>query len=41
MSEVATIHVPYKKTLILSALKDPDFKIQTMTTVGTYHYRLD
>lgn len=24
-----------------SALKDPDFKVQTMTTAGTYHYRLD
>lgn len=41
MSEVATIHVPYKKTLISSALKDPDFKVQTMTKAGTYHYRLD
>ena len=41
MSEVATLHVPYKKTLITSALKDSDFKVQTMTTAGAYHYKLD
>ena len=41
MSEVATLHVPYKKTLVTSALKDSDFKVQTMTTAGAYHYKLD
>ena len=41
ISEVATLHVPYKKTLITSALKDSDFKVQTMTTAGAYHYKLD
>ena len=41
MSEVATLHVPYKKTLITSALKNSDFTVQTMTTAGAYHYRLD
>ncbi len=41
MHKVATIHVPYNKSLITSALKDSDFKVQTMTTVGPYHYRLD
>ena len=30
MSKVATLHVPYKKSLIVSALKDDDFKVQTM-----------
>ncbi len=39
--KVATLHVPYKKTLITSALKDPDFKVQTMTEAGQYHYKLD
>ena len=41
MDKVATLHVPYKKTLITSALKDPDFKVQTMTEAGQYHYKLD
>ena len=39
MSNVAIIHVPYKKSLIESALSDPDFKVQTMTKAGNY-YRL-
>ena len=41
MDKVATLHVPYKKSLITSALKDPDFKVQTMTNAGQYHYKLD
>lgn len=41
MSKVATLHVPYKKSLITSALKDPDFKVQTMENTGTYYYKLD
>ncbi len=38
MNSVATLHVPYKKDLIKSALSDPDFKVQSMTRVGVYHY---
>lgn len=41
MDKVATLHVPYKKTLITSALKDSDFKVQTMTDAGQYHYKID
>ena len=41
MDGVATLHVPYKKALIASALKDPDFKIQTVTKAGIYYYSLD
>lgn len=41
MNKVATLHVPYKKALITSALKDKDFMVQTMTNVDAYHYRLD
>lgn len=41
MDKVATLHVPYKKSLITSALKDKDFKVQTMTEAGAYHYKLD
>ena len=41
MDKVATLHVPYKKALITSALKDPDFKVQTMTDAGQYHYKID
>jgi len=41
MSNVAIIHVPYKKSLIESALSDPDFKVQTMTKAGNYYYKLD
>ena len=40
MDMVATLHVPYKKSLITSALNDPDFKVQTMADAGCYHYRL-
>lgn len=41
MSKVATIHVPYNKSLITSALNDSDFTVQYMTTAGQYYYRLD
>ena len=40
MSKVATLHIPYKKTLITSALKDSDFKVQTMTSAGAYYYEI-
>lgn len=41
MGKVATLHVPYEKSLITSALEDADFKVQTMTKDGAYHYKLD
>lgn len=41
MNEVATLHVPYKKSLITSALKDDDFKVQTMTEARAWYYGLD
>lgn len=40
MYKVATLHVPYKKSLITSALKDDGFKVQTMAEAGAYHYPL-
>ena len=39
MNKVATLHVPYKKALITSALKDSDFKVQTMTSADVYYYK--
>lgn len=41
MDKVATLHVPYKKSLITSALSDSDFTVQNMTNPNQYHYRLD
>lgn len=41
MSKVATLHIPYKKALIVSALKDDDFKVQTMSKAKAYCYKLD
>ena len=41
MNKVATLHVPYKKSLITSALQDPDFKVQTMTKTTAFYFRLD
>ncbi|WP_303961191.1 TIR domain-containing protein [Succinatimonas hippei] len=38
MNKVATLHVPYKKSLIISALENADFTVQTMTKVGRYYY---
>ncbi|MCY7007255.1 TIR domain-containing protein [Fusobacterium simiae] len=40
MDKVATLHVPYKKNLITSALKDANFKVQTMAKAGIYYYKL-
>lgn len=41
MSKVATLHVPYKKSLITSALKDADLKVQTMGKSTAYYYKID
>lgn len=41
MYKVATLHVPYKKELIQSALGDDDFKVQTMAKAESYYYRID
>ncbi len=41
MDKVATLHVPYKKDLITSALNDSNFKVQTMARPDKYHYKLD
>ena len=41
MSKVATLHVPYKKTLITSTLKDSNFKVQTMGKTSAFYYSLD
>lgn len=41
MNNVATLHVPYKKSLIESALRDRGFMVQTMTEPDVYHYQLD
>lgn len=38
MNKVATIHVPYKKDLIKSALNDDDFKVVTMKDTRCYHF---
>lgn len=41
MGSVATIHVPYKKSLIEAALKDDRFKVSTMSDTGEYYFILD
>lgn len=41
MNKVATLHVPYRKSLITSALADTDFRVRTMTKPSRYYYRLD
>ncbi len=41
MDHVATLHIPYKKRLIIKALQNDDFKVQTMTDAGAYFYKLD
>ena len=38
MDKVATLHIPYRKSLIESALKNDDFKVQTMTRATRYYY---
>jgi len=40
MDKVATLHVPYKKSLITIALNNADFKVQTMRKAGLYYYPL-
>lgn len=40
MYKVATLHVPYKKELIRSALTDSDFTVEHMTKADAYYYSL-
>lgn len=40
MGEVATIHVPMKKSLIQDALKDEKFNVNTSRNSGTYYYKI-
>ena len=40
MHQVPTIHVPCKKELIQSALKDEDYMINTRGVAGASYYRL-
>lgn len=37
-SNVAVLHIPYKKEYIESALNNSDFKVQTMTDAGDYFF---
>lgn len=39
MSEVPTFHIPNKKSLIRSALNDPDFMVSSKCDAGTYFYK--
>lgn len=39
MAEVPTIHKPYKKDLIKSALNDTDFMINSKCKAGAYFYK--
>ena len=41
MDKVATLHIPYKKSLIKDALNKDGYKVQTMKTAGAYYYRVD
>lgn len=41
MDEVATIHVPYKKELIESALSKKGYTVQNMKDAGAYYFTLD
>lgn len=41
MDKVATLHVPYKKELIKSALEDPDLRVQTMVDPDAYFFTID
>lgn len=38
MSEVPTLHIPMKKSLIRSALEDTDFMVSTKKKTGTFFY---
>lgn len=40
MSEVATLHIPYKKDLIRSALNNMDFMVNTMGKAGAFYYKI-
>lgn len=40
MTSVPTLHIPFNKTLIISALTDPDFMVNTKTTANTFYYPL-
>lgn len=40
MCKVPTIHVPYKKSLIISALEDDNFMVNSKKDTGIYYYRL-
>ncbi|KUR72679.1 hypothetical protein AQZ52_05430 [Novosphingobium fuchskuhlense] len=40
IDNVPSLHVPMVKSLISSALKDPDFKLSTKTTASVYHYKI-
>lgn len=39
MNKVPTLHVPLKKDLITSALRDPDFMLATKTNPDVYRYK--
>lgn len=39
MGKVATLHIPYKQTLITRALNDPDLTVQKMTKSDQYYFR--
>ncbi len=41
MNKVATLHVPYKKEFITTALNNSGFKVQTMKTATQYYYPVD
>jgi hypothetical protein len=38
MSSVATLHIPYKKILIRSALNNKNFMVNTMGKAGSYYF---
>ena len=40
MGEVATLHIPMKKSVIEDALNNKGFMVNTMKTAGTYYYKL-
>lgn len=41
MKKVPILHIPYKKSIITTALNDPDFKVQSMREAGNYYYKCD
>lgn len=40
MNKIPTIHIPYKKKLLVCALSDSDFYVQTMIKAGVYYYKI-